>query len=115
LKGGRLTGFKETRHGFAANLPSGEPIRHKTLKGLVEHYLKRTGELASRDRWKSEQLRQLGKGGYEAWNQWRRDEPHVQPMLAGIRSGIDFSKKRFDRYDFSYANFTSAELQEVYL
>ena len=48
--------------------------------------------------------------GKDGWNQWRRENPQIMPMLAGVHlSGS------FNGYDFSYANFTQANLAGVHM
>jgi uncharacterized protein YjbI with pentapeptide repeats len=114
IEGGRIEGFEETDDGFAADLPLGESITARTLKGLVRRYLRRTGALASREDAKAKTLDELCKG-QKKWNQWRHDHPEIQPMLTCVKLGVDFTRRRLDGYDFSYTNLCEAKLQGIYL
>ena len=114
IEGNPVRGFRQrkTPSPVSALLPSGERITAKTLKELVERYVRKTDLLKGRNKIRREHLGQLRKGR-ALWNQWRRKYPGVQPMLADIRIGRDFTERALDGYDFSYANFTGAHLQRV--
>ena len=50
--------------------------------------------------------------GKEAWNQWRRDNPTLHPMLTPVETRKQFPDC-LDDYDFSYTNFCGAQLQGI--
>jgi hypothetical protein len=77
-------------------------------------YIDSSVELQARERERKEHLRIL-RSGKAAWNQWRREHPEIHPMLAAH----DFTKRDaslvLDGYDFSYTNFTQANLRGMSL
>jgi uncharacterized protein YjbI with pentapeptide repeats len=60
--------------------------------------------------------------GKDAWNKWRLADPDLHPMFAGADL-TDFARARLgktrgnplDGYDFSYTNFTGANLSGLFL
>lgn len=114
IEGNPVRGFRQTRTGASARLPSGKVITAKTVEQLVERYVKRTRILDRRVATTAEHLKHLRKGR-KHWNQWRRLHPSVPPMLAGIDGSVHLKGCRLNRYDFSYANFCQAKLQGVFL
>jgi uncharacterized protein YjbI with pentapeptide repeats len=99
--------------GFAARLPRGGSVEAETIDELVHNFVTKSGALAERIRTKAEHLKQLANGKL-AWNAWRLDHPDVHPMFADedLRS---VSTHPLDEYDFSYTNFTQANLSGLHL
>lgn len=114
IEGNPVRGFRQRRPGGRASavLPSGVRISGENLKELVENYVTKTGLLKGREDTRMEHLSHLREGRAH-WNRWRRQNPGVQPMLAEIKVGRDFTDRALDGYDFSYANFTRAKLRRV--
>jgi len=112
IEGNPVERFKRTKTGVSVRLSRARVIRADTLEELVALYVKRTGILRRRNEVTRRHLRELRKGR-QNWNRWRVRNPTIHPMLAGVRLGIDFKRRRLDGYDFSYANFTGATLRGV--
>ena len=114
IEGNPIKGFRRSASGAVSiRLSRTQTLRSETVKGLVADYVKRTRRLSRRLATRAQHLRQLQKGR-KSWNDWRRRNPTVTPMLAGVRLNVDFKKRRLDGFDFSYANnFTGAELPGV--
>jgi hypothetical protein len=98
---------------YAACLPDKGSVEADTIDELVRGFVTESGALAERIRTRHEHLNQLAKGK-AAWNTWRLDHPDLHPMFAGadLRTA---SKDPLDEYDFSYANFTQANLSGLRL
>src|SRR5437660_678135 len=58
-----------------------------------------------------EHLDILRQGGVEVWNEWRIDNPDVQPDL----SNVDFSETNLDNVDFHEADLRGANLSKANL
>jgi uncharacterized protein YjbI with pentapeptide repeats len=101
-----------------ARLPSGETIEAKRLHDLVRSYVTKSGALAKRIRKRNRQMERLAEGK-DAWNKWRLTHPDLHPMFAGANlTEIDFKNTPghpLDGYDFSYTNFTGANLSGLWL
>jgi hypothetical protein len=98
---------------FAARLPCGDTVEADTLHDLVGSYVTKSGALAKRkDTIKSQRERLAG--GKDVWNKWRLAHPDLHPMFAGadLRNA---SRDPLDDYDFSYTNFTEANLSGISL
>ena len=115
IEGNEVRRFKREADGGAVSgeLPWGERIVAASVEELVNIYLERTGAIAHRASAKTAHLRHL-REGREAWNQWRRDHPETQPMLACVNRH-EFEGMRLDGYDFSYTNLCEAKLQGIHL
>ena len=109
IEGRQVNGFKTTKHGAAAELPSGERITAPSVKALVRRYVTETGALKGRKEARKTALDKLGEGP-AAWNEWRRNNPDKPPMLAAVKAGVHFAPMSLADYDFSYTNFTGAKL-----
>jgi hypothetical protein len=109
IEGRQVNGFKTTKHGAAAELPSGERITAPSVKALVRRYVTETGALKGRTEARKTALDKLGEGP-AAWNEWRHNNPDKPPMLAAVKAGMHFVPRSLADYDFSYANFTGAKL-----
>jgi uncharacterized protein YjbI with pentapeptide repeats len=98
---------------FAARLPGKGSVEADTIHELVGGYITESGALAGRIKTTNEQLKHVAEGKV-AWNSWRRANPDLHPMFAGadLRNA---SKDPLDGYDFSYTNFTQANLRGVSL
>jgi hypothetical protein len=62
-------------------------------------------------------MKELAKGK-DSWNKWRLEHPDLLPMFAGAdlrRAGRGPRRNRLDGYDFSYTNFTDANLSGLHL
>jgi hypothetical protein len=85
-----------------------------TLAASARAYIDSSEELRARERERAEHLRIL-RTTKATWNQWRREHPEVHPMLAAH----DFTERDadlvLDGYDFSYTNFTQANLRNMSL
>jgi len=104
---------------YAARLPCGEDtVEEDTLDDLVESYVRKSGALANRIRKRNRQTKRLAEGK-DAWNKWRLAHPDLHPMFAGADlTKIDLRKTPghpLDGYDFSYTNFTEANLSGLSL
>ncbi|GAA0941063.1 pentapeptide repeat-containing protein [Virgisporangium aurantiacum] len=88
----------------------GNPVEAESARAYIDS----SQELRARERERAEHLRIL-RDGKAAWNQWRREHPEVHPMLAAH----DFTERDadivLDGYDFSYTNFTQANLRGMRL
>jgi hypothetical protein len=103
----------QTARRFAARLPRGGSVEADTIDELVHNFVTQSGALAERTRTRTEHLKQLANGKL-AWNTWRLDHPDVHPMFAcaDLRS---VSTHPLDEYDFSYTNFTEANLSGLHM
>ncbi len=79
---------------------------------FVKKYVELTGALEARNKETAEHLKNL-RLGEQWWNQWRRDNPTIHPMLARVVASRDFPGLLLNGYDFSYTNFCEAQLQDV--
>src|SRR5262245_15867293 len=91
IEGNPIEGFRREGDGGSVRLSRNRTIRADTLKELVARYVKRTGLLRRRDKTTRSHLRELRKGR-KSWNQWRLRNPSIQPMLARVELGVDFTK-----------------------
>ena len=102
---------------FTATLPrptesGATEVSGETLSELAQQYIEHSGLLESRESEKKKHLEELRQGS-KTWNTWRRANPLVQPMLAGLTVDEWMSLKSVDLKccDFSYANLCQAQLQ----
>ena len=115
IEGVKVDGFERTANGFRARLPHNcELITEETVAKLVKRYLELTGISAARAACREKHLEKL-RSARDAWNNWRREEPTVQPMLANVAAKDEFPHVCLDGYNFSYANLTEAKLSGVSL
>jgi uncharacterized protein YjbI with pentapeptide repeats len=77
-------------------------------------YIDNSLELQAREREKADHLRIL-RSNKAAWNQWRRQHPEIHPMLAAHDFTEQDASEVLDGYDFSYTNFTQANLRGMSL
>ena len=101
---------------FAARLPSKKTIEANKLRDLVDSYVEKSGALANRKKTSDSQMAKLATGR-DAWNKWRLRYPDLHPMFAGadLRNLRNASGGPLDGYDFSYTNFTEANLSGLSL
>ena len=101
---------------FAARLPSKKTIEASKLRDLVDSYVEKSGALANRKKTSDSQMAKLATGR-DAWNKWRLRYPDLHPMFAGadLRNLRNASGGPLDGYDFSYTNFTEANLSGLSL
>jgi hypothetical protein len=112
IEGATVDGFERTQDGVRVRLPdSGEVITAPGVEALVLDYVTRTGAFAAREEATREHLDRLGHGK-DAWNEWRRKNPSIQPMLAAVKAS-QLKSTTFDDYNFSYTNFTEAVLPNL--
>lgn len=104
-----------TMRRFAAKLPDSRTVEADTLDELVGMYVAESGALRKRTRTRTGQLERLARGKKEEWNAWRLKHPDLHPMLAGADVEGRIGKKELDGYDFSYTNFTQANLSGVFM
>jgi Pentapeptide repeats (8 copies) len=97
----------------AARLTNGGTVEEDLLHDLVRSYVKESGALAVRTQRTKKQLKKLAQGKV-AWNTWRLAHPDLHPMFAGTDLSKAFSNP-LDEYDFSYTNFTQANLSGLSL
>jgi hypothetical protein len=98
--------------GVKASPTSAERASVELEAQIVRRYLEDSGALDRRKRHKKEHLEHL-RAGKDEWNRWRREDSHIQPMLACLQATE--IKGPLDDYDLSYANLTSAKLEGVSL
>lgn len=101
-----------TMRRFAAKLPGSRTVEADTLHELVGMYVAESGALQERTDTATRQLKTLARGK-EVWNAWRLEYPDLHPMLAG--ENVRAVSKTLDGYDFSYTNFTQANLSGVFM
>jgi len=108
---------REGRRRYYVELPSGETIRAKSESNLAHRYITLSGDLTSRNRVATEHLKKLSKGK-AYWNRWRRNNPHIKPLLADqdLRNvEIERGDGTLAGYDFSYTNLCQARMQRLHL
>ena len=93
IEGNPVKGFKRTKTGVSVRLSRARTIRADTLEDLVARYVKRTGLLRHRDKTTRSHLQELRKGR-KSWNRWRLRNSSIQPMLARVKVGVDFKRRR---------------------
>ena len=96
---------------YEAKLPSGDIIKAGTVREIVGEYLKQSDALKRRNQLAKEHVRELTKGR-PSWNRWRRENPHIKPVLAcqDLR-GVKVKGGTLAGYDFSYTNLCQAKMQ----
>lgn len=92
------------------SLPS-QTISASSVSKLAEQFIKRSGLLQRRDDAKKKHLTILRRGR-KVWNTWRRQNPHIRPVLANAKLNR-FS--HLEGYDFSYTNFCKSDLSGLHL
>ena len=101
-------------NGFTVKLPSGETINAASVSAVARRYLSRSGALTRRNNLAREHRSRLLKGR-ASWNRWRRDNPHIMPVLANEDLRVEFAKRTLAGYDFSYTNLCQAKMQGLHL
>ena len=99
---------------FTVELPSGETISGASVSAVARRYIIGSGDLARRNRLAKEHLQELRKGR-AAWNGWRRENPHIKPVLADQDLRAEFKRRTLAGYDFSYTNLCQARMQGLNL
>ena len=95
---GQETQVMQTREWFETpELPN---VRKKTLLQLAEVVIEHSPEFERREHVKNEHLKIL-KDGVEHWNQWRKNNPEIRPILY---------EAPLNKSDLSMANFSNANL-----
>src|SRR5919108_2116056 len=85
----------------SSELPS---VKTETLFQLSREIIEYSPEFKMREAIKQYHLAILAEG-VKYWNQWRRENPEIRPILYGA----DLSSKSFG-IDFSFADFSNANL-----
>src|SRR5258706_4925611 len=87
-------------------------IEATSVPALARRIISRSPAFRRRRKETAKHLNVL-RGGREAWNRWRRDNPHICPMLAC--ADLHSYDPPLDNYDFSYANLCQANLRGAQL
>jgi hypothetical protein len=99
-----------TQKGEWFETPELPGVRKQTLSQLAEMVIKHSTDFERRERFRSEHLSVL-QNGVEQWNQWRKDNPEIRPILYDAPlNGANFSQA-----NFSNANLIGAQLQKATL
>lgn len=100
--------------GFTIKLPSGETVNAASVSAVARRYIVRSGDLARRNHVAQGHLQELRKGR-AAWNRWRRENPHIKPVLANENLSVEFKERTLSGYDFSYTNLCQTRMQGLHL
>ncbi len=99
-----------TRGGESFETPELPNVRKQTLLQLAEVVIEHSPEFERREHIKNEHLKIL-RNGVEHWNQWRKNNPEIRPILYEA----PLNKAELSKANFSNANLIGAQLWKATL
>src|SRR5436305_12025452 len=99
-----------TQRGESFETPELPNVRKQTLLQLAEMVIEHSPEFERREHIKNEHLKIL-QNGVEHWNQWRKNNPEIRPILYEA----PLNNAKLSKANFSNANLIGAQLWKATL